>query len=142
MMKYLYSHRAFTTKKGAFILLLLIAASKVIRFGVCVGVAPKSPSCPGTILSVLKVAYDIEKSTERERMHRISFNVVKYFLFSFTECDGIFLSNGPGDPQFCAETIENLRKLLQVAKHKPIFGICLGHQLLSIAAGASTYKMK
>ena len=68
MMKYLYSHRAFTTKKGAFILLLLIAASKVIRFGVCVGVAPKSPSCPGTILSVLKVAYDIEKSTERERI--------------------------------------------------------------------------
>lgn len=55
-------------------------------------------------------------------------------------CDGIFLSNGPGDPTRCDKTIANLRTVLAAAK-KPIFGICLGHQLLSLAAGAKTRKM-
>ncbi|CAL8100609.1 unnamed protein product [Orchesella dallaii] len=59
-----------------------------------------------------------------------------------TKYDGLFISNGPGDPQMCKETIANLQKLLKNPKVKPIFGICLGHQLLSIAAGCSTYKMK
>lgn len=59
--------------------------------------------------------------------------------------DGLFISNGPGDPQMCAETIANLKLLLMTtpkSKPKPIFGICLGHQLLAIAAGCSTFKMK
>ncbi|GFT04194.1 CAD protein [Nephila pilipes] len=55
--------------------------------------------------------------------------------------DGLFLSNGPGNPDLCQETIKNIRKLITPAG-KPIFGICLGHQLLSLAAGAKTYKMK
>lgn len=54
--------------------------------------------------------------------------------------DGVFLSNGPGDPEPCIYAIENIRKLLELKI--PIFGICLGHQLLSLAANASTYKMK
>ena len=54
--------------------------------------------------------------------------------------DGVFLSNGPGDPEPCTYAIENIRKLLELKI--PIFGICLGHQLLSLAANASTYKMK
>lgn len=54
--------------------------------------------------------------------------------------DGLFISNGPGDPTMCAETIKNIKKALTWSK--PIFGICLGHQLLSIAAGCKTYKMK
>jgi carbamoyl-phosphate synthase small subunit len=54
--------------------------------------------------------------------------------------DGVFLSNGPGDPDPCAYAIEAIREILG---HKtPIFGICLGHQLLSLAAGAKTLKMK
>jgi carbamoyl-phosphate synthase small subunit len=54
--------------------------------------------------------------------------------------DGIFLSNGPGDPEPCGYAIEMLRTLL--ATGIPIFGICLGHQLLGLAAGGRTRKMK
>uniref|UniRef100_A0A4W4H0W6 Carbamoyl phosphate synthase arginine-specific large chain n=1 Tax=Electrophorus electricus TaxID=8005 RepID=A0A4W4H0W6_ELEEL len=56
--------------------------------------------------------------------------------------DGLFISNGPGDPQYCKETIENLRKVVCKKKPKPVFGICLGHQLLSLVTGSKTYKMK
>lgn len=54
--------------------------------------------------------------------------------------DGIFLSNGPGDPEPCKYAIEAIKTLLET--DIPIFGICLGHQLLSLASGAKTEKMK
>jgi carbamoyl-phosphate synthase/aspartate carbamoyltransferase len=54
--------------------------------------------------------------------------------------DGLFISNGPGDPTMVKPTIERLRQALQ--RSTPIFGICLGHQLLALAAGATTSKMK
>jgi carbamoyl-phosphate synthase small subunit len=54
--------------------------------------------------------------------------------------DGVFLSNGPGDPEPCVYAIEAIRKIL--VSGTPIFGICLGHQLLGLAAGAKTLKMK
>jgi carbamoyl-phosphate synthase small subunit len=53
--------------------------------------------------------------------------------------DGVFLSNGPGDPDPVTYAIENIRKLVGKT---PIFGICLGHQLLSLALGGKRYKMK
>jgi carbamoyl-phosphate synthase small subunit len=53
--------------------------------------------------------------------------------------DGIFLSNGPGDPEPVSYAIENIRNLLG---KKPIFGICLGQQLLGLALGGKTYKLK
>lgn len=57
-----------------------------------------------------------------------------------TSPDGIFLSNGPGDPAACEDIIAEMKTL--IASRIPIFGICLGHQLLSIALGGSTYKLK
>src|SRR5690606_20831364 len=54
--------------------------------------------------------------------------------------DGVFLSNGPGDPEPCDYAIESIKKV--VDKNIPVFGICLGHQLLALASGAKTTKMK
>jgi carbamoyl-phosphate synthase small subunit len=54
--------------------------------------------------------------------------------------DGIFLSNGPGDPEPCTYAIEAIRAILET--DVPVFGICLGHQLLGLASGATTEKMK
>lgn len=54
--------------------------------------------------------------------------------------DGIMLSNGPGDPKECVEIIEEIKKLY--ASSVPIFAICLGHQLMALATGADTHKMK
>ncbi len=54
--------------------------------------------------------------------------------------DGIMLSNGPGDPKECADIINEIRKLYD--SNIPIFAICLGHQLMALATGADTHKMK
>jgi carbamoyl-phosphate synthase small subunit len=56
------------------------------------------------------------------------------------EYDGLFISNGPGDPKQCDATILSLQKALN--RNIPIYGICLGNQLLALAAGANTYKLK
>lgn len=81
-------------------------------------------------------------------------NIIRYFLqkgttvvrvpwdydFSNEDYDGLFISNGPGNPEMCDATIGHLAKALE--EDKPIFGICLGHQLLALAAGGRTYKLK
>jgi len=84
-------------------------------------------------------------------------NIIRYFVnvlrvkvtcvpwdYDFTkdEFDGLFLSNGPGDPTKCEKTVGHIRTLLQRSPSIPIFGICLGNQLLALASGAKTYKMK
>ena len=81
-------------------------------------------------------------------------NIIRYLLkydttiirvpwdydYSREEYDGLFISNGPGNPEMCRTTILNLKK--SINEDRPIFGICLGHQLVSLAAGAQTYKLK
>jgi carbamoyl-phosphate synthase small subunit len=56
------------------------------------------------------------------------------------EFDGLFISNGPGDPKMCDVAIDNIQKSL--GSSKPVFGICLGNQLMALASGADTYKLK
>ncbi len=81
-------------------------------------------------------------------------NIIRYLLrydtkvirvpwdydYSNEDFDGLFISNGPGDPTMCKSTIENLKG--SIKQDKPIFGICLGHQLTALASGAKTYKLK
>ena len=62
------------------------------------------------------------------------------YNFADEKCDGILLSNGPGDPKTNKKTIENAKKAME--KNTPILGICLGSQILALAAGADTYKLK
>jgi carbamoyl-phosphate synthase small subunit len=61
-----------------------------------------------------------------------------YFLN--LDYDGLVISNGPGDPQMCGATVKNVERALAVGK--PILGICLGHQILGLATGGETYKLK
>ncbi len=81
-------------------------------------------------------------------------NIIRYLLrydttvirvpwdydYSKEDFDGLFISNGPGDPEYCTVTINNLKN--SIVQDKPVFGICLGHQLIALAAGAETYKLK
>ena len=69
--------------------------------------------------------------------------VIKYpwdYDFTKDKIDGVLISNGPGDPKKCKATIENVKKA--VSMNIPILGICLGSQILGLAAGANTYKLK
>ncbi len=69
------------------------------------------------------------------RIKRVPYN----YDFTNEPYDGLFISNGPGDPMQCQETIAILRKALK--QQKPTFGICLGTQLMALAVGAKTYKL-
>ena len=62
--------------------------------------------------------------------------------FNQLEFDGLFLANGPGDPEQCEVTVEHIRTFLNNKEVRPCMGICLGNQLLARAAGAKTYKLK
>jgi carbamoyl-phosphate synthase small subunit len=62
------------------------------------------------------------------------------YNFLKEKTDGVIISNGPGNPKMCNKTIENVRKAL--SKNIPLLGICLGSQILALAAGANTYKLK
>ncbi|MCB8999975.1 MAG: glutamine-hydrolyzing carbamoyl-phosphate synthase small subunit [Bacteroidales bacterium] len=84
----------------------------------------------------------------------VKYNIIRYLLqrdttvirvpwdydFSKEEYDGLFISNGPGDPKKCDITIKNIASAFK--EDRPIFGICLGNQLMALASGADTYKLK
>ena len=84
----------------------------------------------------------------------VKYNIIRHFLkrdttiirvpwdhdLSQEEYDGLFISNGPGDPKMCEATISHLAHAMK--SDTPIFGICLGNQLLALASGADTYKLK
>jgi carbamoylphosphate synthase small subunit len=61
------------------------------------------------------------------------------YPFAADDYDGLFISNGPGDPRTVKSTVTELEKAF--LKEKPIFGICMGNQLMALAAGGSVYKL-
>lgn len=80
--------------------------------------------------------------THKVELHVVPFNYDLEKNPNKIEWDGLFISNGPGDPTMCPITIKSIKYALSLDPAKPIFGICLGNQLLSLAAGAKTYKLK
>ena len=72
------------------------------------------------------------------RLKRVPYN----YDYTDEHYDGVFLSNGPGNPESCVETIAILKKSMEQNSNIPIFGICLGSQIMALSIGASTYKMK
>lgn len=100
---------------------------------------------PGDGFKVALMDYGAKRNIEKS-LHQLGCQVSVYPAYTKAEevlagkPDGIMLSNGPGDPEECVEIIEELKKLF--ATDVPIFGICLGHQLMALANGAKTEKMR
>ena len=95
--------------------------------------------------SVVAIDFGIKKNILRLLRKHIGIVEVVNAQISFNDLmslkpDGVFLSNGPGDPEPCNYAIELIKQLLEI--NMPIFGICLGHQLLALSGGCKTYKMK
>lgn len=99
----------------------------------------------GRVLRVLAIDVGMKYNQIRCFVHRgIELKVVPWdydFIAAGEKYDGLFVSNGPGDPQTMKGVISLLEKVLE-EKKTPVFGICLGHQLLASASGASTLKLK
>lgn len=106
---------------------------------------PKTDDFPlGPVATIVAFDCGIKRNILRSwlkrgvRIHRVPWN---YNLStSALQYDALFLSNGPGDPKSCKETIQQIQWALQ--KGIPTFGICLGNQLLALAIGGDTYKLK
>jgi carbamoyl-phosphate synthase small subunit len=91
---------------------------------------------------VLLVDCGVKYNIIRSLLQRDTTVTVVPWDYDFTKekYDGLLISNGPGDPKECKATIQNLQKAIK--EDIPIYGICLGNQLLGLAAGADTYKLK
>lgn len=91
---------------------------------------------------IMVIDCGIKNNIIRHLLHKDTTLISVPWNYNFLndEYDGLLVSNGPGDPKTCIETINHLKKAF--TKRQPIFGICLGNQLMCLAAGGDTYKLK
>lgn len=109
----------------------IVSTKEIIRYG--------NPKGKKVVLVDCGVKYNIIRcllSDRNTEVIRVPWN----YDFNQIPYDGLFISNGPGNPALCNQAVLNIRKAME--NEKPIFGICMGNQLLATAAGASTYKLK
>ncbi len=93
-------------------------------------------------LKILLLDCGVKNNIIRSLLHRDT-TVIRIpwnYDFLSESYDGLFITNGPGDPKLCKVSIENIARAFR--QERPIFGICLGNQLMALAAGADTYKLK
>jgi carbamoyl-phosphate synthase small subunit len=106
---------------------------------------PPNNTVPGETFTVVAIDFGVKRNILRRlvsygcRVIVVPGNTTAEEILSYNP-DGIFLSNGPGDPAAVTEGIATARKLLE--SQKPVFGICLGHQILGLSLGAETFKLK
>ena len=93
-------------------------------------------------LKILLLDCGVKNNIIRSLLHRDTtvIRVPWNYDFLSESYDGLFITNGPGDPKLCTVSIENIARAFR--QERPIFGICLGNQLMALAAGADTYKLK
>lgn len=120
-----------------------VSCKEVIRYEAFQPENPKPNTENQTPKTVVLVDCGVKANIIRCLLKR-GVNVVRVpWNYDYTEMDfdGLFLANGPGDPDMCVEAVEILKRFL-AKTNKPICGICMGNQLLSKAAGATIYKLK
>jgi carbamoyl-phosphate synthase small subunit len=108
-----------------------VSTKEIIRYNEGVGKKVVLVDC-GVKANIIRCL--IERGVE---VIRVPWN----YDYSNMEFDGLFLANGPGDPDMCSDAVDIIKKQMSVSR-KPICGICMGNQLLGKAAGASIYKLK
>lgn len=109
----------------------IVSTDKVIRYG--------NPSGKRVVLLDCGVKNNILRCLLKDPDIEIV-RVPWDYDFTSERYDGLFISNGPGNPEFCNVAVENIKKAMKL--EKPIFGICMGNQLLAKAGGAGTFKLK
>ena len=120
-----------------------VSCKEIITYSPETNLSPLTPH-PSPLKRVVLVDCGVKANIIRCLIRR-GIEVVRVpwdYDFNQLEFDGLFLANGPGDPERCEKTVAHIRTFLNNPEVKPCMGICLGNQLLARAAGANTYKLK